>query len=1282
MKKRFIATLLCAFAVLCFSAFAFSCGGNETSAGISVSLNLNSAKISVGGGVQLLASTQNYSGKTEWSSSDESVAAVSENGFVTGVSTGSCVVTAAAGDKKAECSVTVVGSAYFGVLEINAETVTLFEKDSFSVTGKISVNGVKTDCIFTLESSDETVAKTEENRIIGVKAGTAKVTVRAEHDGEPLEREITVTVKENVSFYISGDNVKLAVSEVNEEDAKEKTVSAVLSVKGERKDDVTISWQSENPKVATVDGGGKISAVASGETKVYARCSLSDKTYSAWVNVTVYKSKVKTVYDIGENDLSYDTLKIRTEDIGLKGVSGEASLLEINGGKVYTAEISSGEIIARGAKTMKFGKQNYVIELSDRFVEVTVLNVTKVLKTKEDVKNIISVCGGESGKTYSGYLVLGNNIDFGGEEISGANDLPVTKDSAAGFQGTFDGRGFVIANAKITRQGGLFERVGRNAVIKNLSLVNIDFAAKGVYNGVLALEFYGLLENYHFQGVFSGNALELGGIAGYSNSITVKNSVLEICAKGEKGNSAAICWIQTSGTSWENVYSVGDVPFINNNPELATERGNGVKKYGWNEIGSADFSSLPLDVWNCDGELPVFVKEYGFVATYKVEYYKENVLAETRRFKAGDGAKVYASDAGYPGYTVDRTADNLNSGTVKSDGTLVLKLYYTKFDEIPVGNASGKGTLTTGGSTKNVLLKSVGAVNGKNAFMYKMFSNETWDNRLNLSGIDNGSVKGKYNAFEFYVYYTDNSDLYIDVYFATTNGFDNVTSYAGSGYKTAENYNYIRIYDKDGKTVLKTAPGEWYKIVLNLSDIPTSAPNKNFNLSNMVEGEIYFADASFINADFTGELKKADYTVNHYKKINGVYEVFATETLKGVVGQPVTAIAKTEKGFFVETNNSAAIPDGIVTEDGNLTLALYYGEGVAIGNSEDKAYLYSLSKGPVFGSSAIVMEKLDRSLGGRNDVYSYVQTGADVVRIVGITNDYLTINGYNKLSMKLYFTGDFVAERLYFHLYSSSGNVEIRLNAGNLGGYPGNGRYRMTDANGNVITDITEALKNTWITFEILLDGIQNNANAVGLNLEMRVNEVNYNKPLYLADVKFVKEEEYGGISVAGADGAKLASKVQTKGTGAYSLDVSVAGEYHGKTNAYRVTEKSVTRRAQGLTLTGVSAEDLKAKNLTKLSFEIYYEGNGHAVTAFGYSDSNYTAKVFAATMSIDQTSYITYKDSDGNPVTNIKAGGWYSVEIDISELAANTRISEKNINLWIFDELNTEYFIANARFV
>lgn len=47
-----------------------------------------------------------------WSSSDETVATVSEDGTVTGIKEGTAVITATAGNVKAECTVTVNVPAY------------------------------------------------------------------------------------------------------------------------------------------------------------------------------------------------------------------------------------------------------------------------------------------------------------------------------------------------------------------------------------------------------------------------------------------------------------------------------------------------------------------------------------------------------------------------------------------------------------------------------------------------------------------------------------------------------------------------------------------------------------------------------------------------------------------------------------------------------------------------------------------------------------------------------------------------------------------------------------------------------------------------------------------------------------------------------------------------------------------------------------------------------------------------------------------------------------------
>lgn len=360
-------------------------------------------------------------------------------------------------------------------------------------------------------------------------------------------------------------------------------------------------------------------------------------------------------------------------------------------------------------------------------------------------------------------------------------------------------------------------------------------------------------------------------------------------------------------------------------------------------------------------------------------------------------------------------------------------------------------------------------------------------------------------------------------------------------------------------------------------------------------------------------------------------------------------------------------------------LDAYYDGLIPIGNSGERAFFFSLSGGPVYGNNNIKTAKAESEIGGRNDAYSYVQSGAGVVRIVGITNDYFTTNDYKKLSMKLYFTGGFSANDLFFKVYNKYATIEIRLNAANLGGGQGMKFFCMKDADGNVITDITEDLKNTWITFEVKIDGIANNANAAGLNLEISVNANNYDKPLYLADVKF---DKYPAIAIDGAEGAELRSVNKATYYDSDTLKIENAGSYQGKTDVYKITETSSIKRGQGLSIYGVTPAELAAKGLSKLSFDIYYTGVP-SVTVFGYSSDNFIGStVFAATMSIDKTSYITYKDSKGNPATNINAGAWYTVEIDVSSLADGPTIKEKDVTLIIFNELNTEYFIANARFV
>ena len=92
----------------------------------SISLNVSTLAVSVlDDEVQLLATVlpEDASDKTvTWTSSDPSVVVVSDKGFVAGLKRGTAVITAQAGDKTAQCTVTVSSSEYGGHEGTSTET--------------------------------------------------------------------------------------------------------------------------------------------------------------------------------------------------------------------------------------------------------------------------------------------------------------------------------------------------------------------------------------------------------------------------------------------------------------------------------------------------------------------------------------------------------------------------------------------------------------------------------------------------------------------------------------------------------------------------------------------------------------------------------------------------------------------------------------------------------------------------------------------------------------------------------------------------------------------------------------------------------------------------------------------------------------------------------------------------------------------------------------------------------------------------------------------------------
>ena len=92
------------------AANAVSFQPDDANAVKSIALNTSTATVAVSGTTQLFAIVGPGSGDIEWTSATTAKATVDENGVVTGVASGSSVITAACDGLTASCTVTVTAS--------------------------------------------------------------------------------------------------------------------------------------------------------------------------------------------------------------------------------------------------------------------------------------------------------------------------------------------------------------------------------------------------------------------------------------------------------------------------------------------------------------------------------------------------------------------------------------------------------------------------------------------------------------------------------------------------------------------------------------------------------------------------------------------------------------------------------------------------------------------------------------------------------------------------------------------------------------------------------------------------------------------------------------------------------------------------------------------------------------------------------------------------------------------------------------------------------------------
>lgn len=180
--------------------------GGQTVNVTSISLNKSSLALGVGDSDTLTATVlpANATNKTlSWSTSNSSVATVSQNGVVTGLGAGSCTIWAYATDgsgKYASCNVTVTG-ANIPVTGVTLNKSSLFVSVGGSATliPTILPPGASNQNVI-WDSSDDLVATVNSSGVVtGIREGSCVVTVTTVDGGYTATCSVTVTVDGSMS---------------------------------------------------------------------------------------------------------------------------------------------------------------------------------------------------------------------------------------------------------------------------------------------------------------------------------------------------------------------------------------------------------------------------------------------------------------------------------------------------------------------------------------------------------------------------------------------------------------------------------------------------------------------------------------------------------------------------------------------------------------------------------------------------------------------------------------------------------------------------------------------------------------------------------------------------------------------------------------------------------------------------------------------------------------------------------------------------------------------------
>ena len=363
---------------------------------------------------------------------------------------------------------------------------------------------------------------------------------------------------------------------------------------------------------------------------------------------------------------------------------------------------------------------------------------------------------------------------------------------------------------------------------------------------------------------------------------------------------------------------------------------------------------------------------------YKVEHYQQNLeddgytLADTENLTGETDTTATANPKTYTGFAFDGTAEGtVASGNIAGDGSLVLKLYYTR-NSYDVTYAY-TGTVPTGASAlpEKATVKYGAPVTVAEAATAPGYTFSGWSRNDFTMPAENVTITGSFTANSNTEYtvrhhfqnilddaYDADTAMLSETLSGTTDTLTAAAAKTVAGF-TAQSFQQKNIAG-DGSTVVdiyynRNSYGVSYRYLntpAGASALPAGASYRfgaavtvaeaatapGYTFSGWSTGDFTMpAQDVEITGSFTANGDTA-YTVEHYQQNleDDGYTLADTENLTGETDTTATANPKTYTGFTFDGTVEGTVASGNIAGDGSLVLKLYYTR-----NSYDVTYAYT-----------------------------------------------------------------------------------------------------------------------------------------------------------------------------------------------------------------------------------------------------------------------------------------------------------------------------------------------------